>query len=70
MATPVPAPQNFTRRLKPDDPMLIESRCDFCGLVITGGVMHGLVENELAHGKNCPGKQQPSDWPARRALQS
>ncbi len=56
MAAPRPAPQDFTRRLKPDDATLIESCCDFCGLLIVGGFMHGLTENELAHRKSCPSK--------------
>ncbi len=60
MAAPVLAPQDFTRRLKSGDPALIESRCDFCGFVITGSVMQGLTDNELAHRKNCPGKPKPS----------
>ncbi len=65
MAAPVLVPQGFTRRLKPGDPVLIESRCDFCGLLITGSIMHGLTDNELAHRKNCPGKLK---WQAKSAV--
>ncbi len=43
----------FTRRLT-DDSMLIESRCQFCGVVIVGSVLHGLREEENAHQANCP----------------
>lgn len=55
-----PAPDGYSRRLKPDDPMLIESRCDYCGLVITGSAMHDLTDHELTHRQNCPEKANRS----------
>ncbi len=48
--------EGFTRRLKPDDDTLIESRCVFCGLLIVGGVLHGLIEQEIEHQQHCPAK--------------
>lgn len=43
----------FTRRLF-DEGAKIESRCKFCGDVIIGSVMGGLLEKEEEHFKNCP----------------
>jgi len=43
----------FSRRLT-DDGRYIESCCKFCGTVIIGSVMEGLLEKEQEHVKACP----------------
>ncbi len=44
----------FARCLKPDDPTLIECRCQYCGFLLIGSASEGLHDYELQHRNNCP----------------
>lgn len=53
---PFPAPRpGFARQLN-GDASLIESRCEQCGAVIVGSVLHGLAEKEGQHLADCQAK--------------
>jgi hypothetical protein len=43
----------FARQLT-DDGRKIECRCKWCGTVILGSVMDGLLDREQEHVQNCP----------------
>ncbi len=57
-----PPPPGFARELVTADKTLIESRCQQCGFVIVGGVLHGLQEAEAEHREKCPIAAHAADF--------